>query len=116
MNETLTCVTCGQPLDPDEIVCKFCDDSAYPPQNPGIPNEVTVRTLTRRAWGIMFVGLIILQPILLPANVYLALSTLSKAKALPTRIQSLETQLKVIAFCSLVLSVVCWGLIFHIFG
>jgi len=116
MNEPLTCVTCGQPLDPETIVCDSCDDSDYSTRDPALPNEVTVRTLTRRAWGMMFVGLLILQPIFLPANVYLALSTLSKAKTLPTRIQSLETQLMVIACCSLVLSVACWGLLFHIFG
>jgi hypothetical protein len=74
-----------------------------------------LRRLTRRAWGIMFFGLLILPPILQPANVFFALSTLSKAKTLPTREPSIETQLWLIVLCSSVFSVLFWGLFLRTF-
>ncbi len=116
MEATIECVECGQPLEPGAIVCKHCESRQSAPTKSGSTDIVEIRTRTRRAWGILFFGLLIFQPILQPANLAFALSTLSKAKSLSARNQSIETQLTIIIVCSTVFSVLAWVFVLHAFG
>jgi hypothetical protein len=63
----------------------------------------------------MAFGLIILQPILQPANVLFAMSTLRKAQTLTPRKPAVERQLVLIAVLSAGFSVLFWALFLQVF-
>ena len=115
MEATVECVQCGHPLEPGAIACKICEAKEIAQGQSAGSDNVEINTLTRRAWGIFFFGLLVLQPILLPANIVFAISVLSKAKSLPARNPSIEMQLVNIIISSTVFSVLSWVFVLYFF-
>ena len=110
------CAVCDLPLNPDSLVCAYCE-SARAPAAPEPPHDaLVIRRLVRRAWGILLFGLVVFQPILQPATCVFALSTLRRAAFLSPRMLSLEIQLALIAAISAVLSIISWAIVLHLFG